>query len=54
MPTGSVVTTAHEQAKKFKNPKNKWSTNTQAKLCTIKYHRFSGRRLDVMYSHVPI
>jgi hypothetical protein len=54
MPTGSVVTTTHEQlshtihniiqAKKFKNPKNKWSTNTQAKLFTMKYHRFSRRR----------
>jgi hypothetical protein len=30
--------------KNLKTPKTKWSTNTQAKLCTMKYHRFSRRR----------
>jgi hypothetical protein len=30
--------------KKFKNSKNKWSTDTQAKLFTMKYYRFSRRR----------
>ena len=30
--------------KKFKNPKNKWSTNTQAKLFTMKYYGFGRRR----------
>jgi hypothetical protein len=29
---------------KFKNHKNKWSTNTQAKISTMKYHRFNRRR----------
>ena len=32
------------QTKKFKNPKNKWSTNTQGKLWIMKYYRFSRRR----------
>jgi hypothetical protein len=29
--------------KKFKNSKNKWSTNTQAKLSAMKYHKFNRR-----------
>jgi hypothetical protein len=37
---------------KFKNPKNKWSTNTQAKLSTMKYHRFNRRgRYDMFALH---
>jgi hypothetical protein len=32
--------------KKFKNYKKEWSTNTQAKLFTMKYYRFSRRRND--------
>jgi hypothetical protein len=38
------------RAKKFKNPKNKWSTDTQAKLFTMKYHRFSRRSKKSLYS----
>jgi hypothetical protein len=34
----------------FKNPKNKWSTNTQAKLFTMKYYRVGGRRKKSMFS----
>jgi hypothetical protein len=31
---------------KFLNSENKWSTNTQAKLSTMKYYRFSRKRND--------
>jgi len=30
----------------LKTPKTKWSTNTQAKLSTMKYYRFSRKRND--------
>jgi hypothetical protein len=36
--------------KKFKKSKNKWGTNTQAKLSTMKYYRFSGQRKKSLYS----
>ena len=36
--------------RKFKNTKNKWSTDTQAKLFTMKYHRFSRRSKKSLYS----
>ena len=35
------------QQKKLKTPKTKWSTNTSAKLCTMKYYRFSRRRKNL-------
>lgn len=35
---------------KFLNPENQWSTNTQTKLSTMKYHRFN-RRLTWQYVH---
>jgi hypothetical protein len=34
------------RVKNLKTTKTKWSTKTQAKLCTMKYHRFSRRRKD--------
>jgi hypothetical protein len=41
------------QIKKFKNYKNKWSTNTQTKLSTMKYYRFSRRRKPFFYVRDP-
>jgi hypothetical protein len=35
--------------KKFKNSKNKWSTNTQGTLCTMRYYRFSRRRKNYLF-----
>jgi hypothetical protein len=47
----AYVPTYHNiiQMKKFKNSKNKWSTNTQAKLFIMKYYRFSRRRKKSLY-----
>jgi hypothetical protein len=39
--------------KKFKNSKNKCSTNTQAKLFTMKYYRFGRRRKPFFYIYDP-
>jgi hypothetical protein len=36
--------------KKFKNSKNKWSTNTQGTLWTMRYYRFSRKRKKSLYS----
>jgi hypothetical protein len=35
--------------KKFKNSKNKWSTNTQGTLWTMRYYRFSRRRKNYLF-----
>jgi hypothetical protein len=39
------------QREKFKNAKNKWSTNTQGNLCTMKYYRFSRRKKLPIWSY---
>jgi hypothetical protein len=37
---------------KFKNYKNQWSTNTQTKLSTMKYHKFNRKgRYDMFALH---
>jgi hypothetical protein len=41
------------RVKKFKNTKNKWSTNTQTKLFTMKYYRFGRRRKPFYYIYDP-
>jgi hypothetical protein len=41
------------RAIKFKNSKNKWSTNTQAKLSTMKYYKFSRKRKPYYYVYDP-
>jgi len=41
------------RAKKFKSSKTKWSTNTQGKVFTMKYYRFSRRRKPFFYVRYP-
>src|SRR4051794_24528322 len=35
----------------FKNSKNKWSTNTQGTLWTMRYYRFSRRRKNYLFDY---